>query len=247
MKLDKGPIPKFTEEEIRAVTQALIDSFTDPRDHLIDTLTPCALKIDYFRENLKKTNKTTPQETIIFCFEQFKICAQLFGQFFNYHLKGSGRNICSTLLRKTGQLFDRVIISQPGIDSHGNQNINMGILLTKFPIEQAELFDTIKALHLKAKKEYRDKDPNLYKIFSLYAHQVEKLISIYTDLVEPKLTPLRCSSELKQAQKSPSFIERLFSFFPTVQSQRATPPNLVPEAVETPNQEIPSDREIIRC
>ncbi len=246
MKHNKDPVPQFTEKEIQAITQALIDSFVDPRNQLIDTLAPCALKIDSFRNNLK-TNNTPPQAVLMYCFEQFQSCAKVFGQFFNYHHKGAGREICADLLHKTKQLFDKVVVKQVFIDETGKQQMNIGLLLRKFPIEQTELFDTIKNLHAKARTELREKDINLYKLFSRYTHQILKLISIYANLVELKLVPISCVTAARQPQNSPSLFQRVMSFFPQAQTQAIATPRIQNDTAELLDKQNPTKIETIRC
>ncbi len=249
MKVNKGPLPEFTEEEIKAITQTLIDSYKDPRVHLFDTLVSRTLAIKEFRNKLQsEQNTVSKQEILIFCFEQFQLSASVFGQFFNYHNQGSGHPICTEIFKRTKQLFDRVLQKQFVVDSRGKHETKLGLVMSKFPIEQSQLFGHIKQLHQKSKTEHRHKDAGLYELFSKYAVQVERLTDIYTNLVEPQFTP-SCSqvASAPSEQTTYSLFSQVLSYFPSVRRNVSAQNTPTETSIEQVDQHIPTEIETIRC
>lgn len=250
MKLNKGPLPSFTEEEIKAITQTLIDSYKDPRVHLFDTLVSRTLAIKEFRNKLQsEKDSISKQEILIFSFEQFQQSASVFGQFFNYHNQGSGHAICTEIFKRTKQLFHRVCHKQVIVDPTGKHETKMGLVLRKFPIEQSQLFGHIKHLHKKCKTEHRHKDLGLYELFSKYAIQVERLADIYANLVEPKFAPSysQADSVQRSEQTTYSLFHQALSYFPSVRRFVSVEITSADTAVESVNQNNPSEIETIRC
>lgn len=243
-------MPSFTEEEIKAITQTLIDSYKDPRVHLFDTLVSRTLAIKEFRNKLQSEKDTiSKQEILIFCFEQFQLSASVFGQVFNYHNQGSGHAICTEIFKRTKQLFNRVFHKQVIVESTGKHDTIMGLVLRKFPIEQSQLFGHIKDLHKKCKTEHRHKDVGLYELFSKYAIQVERLADIYANLVEPKFTPSysQATSVQRSEQSTYSLFHQALTYFPSVGRIVSVDNTSTETAVESLDRNNTTEIETIRC